>query len=270
MPAITPIDEIRHRIAEIGRIRTGYSVERKKRSKEGTWMAPVKSDTWVLTSTRPDILAVLAERYGGQVDEWDDDRTQHTHRVITTTPVGEPLEVVLPPEPLGDPAYEMWESGSIRRRCNGVTVLGWPRDGSPPFEKDCICKGVDDPAKQCKPTTHLSLMFPESPVGVWRLTTRSYNAMAELRSSVEVIKAASMVGLPRAHLRVEIRRKPGKEYPVPVLTSMSTLAELEDAALNGAAGRLESGAPPARMALPAGAEVIDLEDGDSWEEPADG
>lgn len=281
-PRITPVGDIRRRLPELGRIRAGYSTERDNGKKQ-----PHKSETWIVTTNgRPEILEALAVVYGGAVEEWDDNRTNDTHRLVTES---DRLQVVLPPNPFNkqdpnDPnepvtRYEKWESGDCRRRCDGTTCTGYPKDGSPPVDVPCLCQDVDDQSKHCKPKTYLSLMLPQSPIGVFRLATTSRNAMAELAMAVEVIQLASSVGLPTATLLLEDRkrpgkivdgvRQPGKRFKVPVLTTNATLAEVQAAATapQVTAGGAP-GLPAAPMQLPPGAVVANdpgVIDAESWE-----
>lgn len=283
-PRVTPVGDIRRRLPELGRIRAGYSEPVKGKD----YSRPVKSDTWIVTTNgRPEILERLAVVYGGTVEEWDQPRTNDTHRLVTES---DRLQVVLPPNPFNkqDPAdptepvtrYEKWEGGECRRRCDGMVCIGYPKDGSQPVEVPCLCQEVDDASKHCKPKTYLSLMLPQAPIGVFRLATTSRNAMAELASAVDVIQLASSVGLPTATLLLEDRRRPGrtidgvqqpgKRFKVPVLTTNATLEEVQHAAAapQVAGGSTAAALPPAPMGLPPGAVVANdnVIDAESWED----
>ena len=247
---IIPIAELtsRPRIAELGRIRAGKSVETKK-----GWRRPVNSPTWILTAQTPENLEVLAGEYGGTVEEWTEgNKTSDRYRLITET---ETLHVVLPPDPLSVPVYERWDGGQIRRRCDGVTCTGWPKDGSPPVEVPCKCVDVDDSRYHCKIKQHLSVILPQCPVGVWRLSMGSMNAAREMSASVDIIRMASRAGLPRAVLTRREAKSGEKEYRVPVLTTVASFDELEAAAnRSGAPALPPADVPP--MAVPAGARAV--------------
>ena len=250
---IIPISELKKqaRPSELGRIRPGFSVEKPKKG-GGTRMAPVDSRTWVLTAQTRDGLDKLAEDYGGEVEPWADDRTTDRWRLITDT---EALHVVLPPKALSEPAYEKWERGFIRRRCDGVTCTGYPRDGSPPVDVPCICATVDDSRLHCKLKQHVGFILPQVPLGIWRLVTTSGNAARELIDSIEIIRLASQAGLPRAVLTRQDRVSGEKHYRVPVLTTAASFDQLEAAAA-GRAPVLDRGAgTPPPLALPPGGVV---------------
>lgn len=250
---IVPIKQIKPRLPEIGRIRPGISVERTSKSGK-KYQSPANSETWVLTAQQRDNLDRLADVYGGVVEAWEEDRTRDAWRLVTEATA---LTVILPPGALSEPCYEKWERGQIRRRCDGETLVGFPRDGSQPVEVDCICATVDDTEKHCTPKSHLNVLFPETPVGVWRLTTTSRNAMAELAASVEIINMAAHVGLPRAMLTRQFRTSGEKQFWVPIVTTEATFEELESgarsavAALSAGDGTRAGGRP----GLPAGAVI---------------
>lgn len=222
-----PIDTIRRdNLPQSGRIRMGTTTE----SRNGKTI-PTSSDTWILTSSRPEDLSILAEVYGGQVERWEQDRSADSHRLVTETNT---LDVILHSSALGEPRYELWKGSQIQRRCDGRICTGYPRDAKgnvmPPMEVPCLCNQKD--ADDCKPKTHLSLLLPQVPLGVWRLVTSSSHALRELFGSVEVLRAAQSVGLPVGQLRIDKRQGEGKKYSVPVLSSRATMHDML-AASNG-------------------------------------
>ena len=252
---IRPISEIQEqqRIPQLGRIRVG-SMEQKK------------SPYWILSGGRLDMLEILAGRYGGEPQEWEGSQSPDPYRLVTRTPVESPLEVILPPDALSEPRYERWDGPKMLRACDGVNMIGYPKTGGAPVEDTCKCTGLDNPP--CKPKTHVRLMFPETPIGVWRLSTNSLNAMLEMQAAIDIIRLASSRGFPRAGLVLSHRKSGGNKIRVPVLTSTASWDALE--AANGAigvgpgeprveieAGRTKPTETP--VALPLGAEVIDVE-----------
>lgn len=250
---IIPVSEIKHRLPQTGRIRLG--------SQDGN--RAKRSETFILSSQRRDVLEPLAGRYGGSIEPWENRKTDDKWRVFTES---DRIEVALPREPLSAPGYVAYRGSRLTRRCDGTTCIGYPEDG-PPVEVPCLCLQEDRESKRpCRPRTHLSVLLPESPIGQWRLVTGSAYAQQELYASAEAILLAAQIGLPRAWLTIETRTQPGKIFQVPVLTSMHSLQELERASQSAPDALPESSAAnsaelarPTPMALPRGAEIVDAE-----------
>ena len=213
-------------LPQVGRIRMG------KKTEKGT----ERVNHWILTSSRRDQLEILAAEYGGKVKEWTDTTSKDKFRLQTGT---DELEVILHPEGIQEPLFELWDGGGCRRRCDAITCTWFPKDGSQPVEGACPCNKSGDVL--CKPKTHLRVMFPQTVLGFWRLVTSSNTAIPELFGSAEVIREASNRGYPNAVLRIEHRSSGFKQWTVPVLTSTATMGQL----LTGMESKqLESGTPP--------------------------
>ena len=249
--AMKPIAQIeRSRLPQIGRIRMGKKVPMRNGK-----MRPSSSETWILTSSRKEPLDALAERYGGQVKEWDSD-SRDTYILETGSDV---LKVVLHPDGMQEPRYEKWTKGKCLRRCDGVVCTGYPAEGDP-IDVACPCNATGD--VQCKPKTHLNFMLPETTLGFWRLTTGSFTAIPELFGSAQVIQGATKFGFPEAELRIDSREGDGKKWKVPVLTSAATMNQI----VAGAAGtetRVQIEAPQTSQPEPA---AIKYETGDDWDD----
>jgi hypothetical protein len=221
---------LRPRHREIGRLRLGTAepIKGKKGSKI------TRLDTWRLTSSHLDILNTAAKLWGGKVAEW---KGQGSYELITET---DSLQVLIPEQDMEAGQYlEEWSGGGIIRRCDGTTEL----IGDQPCLRD-----ADKPC-DCKISSHLLVVLPELPdMGVFRLTTRGWNAAAELPEAVRMVRMLAQTGfqLPHAELGIEHRtKKVGGEthsFVVPVLRLPYTLAE---------AGL---GAAPVRPALPEGVD----------------
>jgi hypothetical protein len=181
--------ELQKRFQTLGNIRTGRQVE-SATSKTG-WR-PDKLDTFRLTSRSKGLIQQCADKWGGEVEPWD-----NQWEVITKA---DTLPVVVPPQ---DPEnmnwYELWGTSGIQRRCDGETdIIG---------RGPCRCKPED---RQCTATTRVNLMLPDiEGIGVWLLTSHGWNAAQEMLASVELVMSyMQRTGhLPPASLVLEQREK---------------------------------------------------------------
>ncbi|MFH9206504.1 hypothetical protein ACH4J6_16290 [Streptomyces albidoflavus] len=198
--------------AELGRIRTGYSVPGN-----GKRPRPVRSETFVLSSHSREYIARAAELYGGEPEAWTPQGQKiEQHRVITTA---RELRAILPP---GDPlsqANELWTGGGCARRCDGIT--------EELTRRPCLCLAEhgeawhEQPAGTvCKPTSRINVMLADMPdFGVWRLETHSYYAADAMAGGIDAVLAATDGKSPMP-LRVWIeqrqvkRRGETKNFPV--------------------------------------------------------
>lgn len=161
---------------EMGRIRLGQKVPYGKDKTR-----PDKLETFRLTSPDRNLLDLAAGLFGGEVNPWESPRGQE-YELITTT---NEIPVVVPQQDFANAqSFELWgvpegDKGVRRlRRCDGVNEsLG---------DTKCLCDPGD---RECKPVTHLLVKIPSlpDPLGVWRVTTRSFNAAAELPATVHTL-----------------------------------------------------------------------------------
>lgn len=214
-----PITDIDHRARTLGRIRAGEFDDAKGHPTAGT--------TWRLTSPWAHLLEAAAELYGGSVTALDRADTDDRYQLTTDT---SELDVVIPPQSIDDAQwYEAYTAAGLAARCDGVTVTAGTylkehnTDQHPPA---CVCNPDN---RRCKPTTRLNFVLPDLPdVGVWRLTTRSIYAAAELPAQLELLFARSQY--PTAVLALEARstKSSGEthRYTVPILRIRSTLTNI--------------------------------------------
>lgn len=235
-----PIIEIQRRYRELGRLRLG------RKSAKG---APQRLGTWRFTSPDRRLLDAAAEAFGGEVAKWGAAPTEGDQYELMSE--AKELRVYVPPQDLASSMfYELWSRGGVKRRCDGETeyLAG----------VDCICNR--EGKRSCSITSHLCVMLPQLPdVGVWRVRTSSWNAAAEIPSTVDLLKRIHDEGaLPLAILGIESRTVVSegqtKHFVLPVLKYPSSIAEAEAAGIPILSHRrdapvLEDGRP----ALPADA-----------------
>lgn len=252
------------RMRELGRLRTGEkgTTVSKKTGKEVSF--PVKRTTWRLTSPSAELLAVAADLYGGEVDEWLDSPGEGKQYQLATE--ADSVSVLIPLSFSLSQHWELWKKGGCERRCDGTTNLI--------TDSPCICpadieeriaaaSAQDENGKYkdptgCKPTTRLSVLLPDIPdLGVWRLEAHGYNAAIEIPGTLAIL-----AGLLRAHggtdaliparLRIDPRtQKKGGEtrhFTVPVIETPSLSPQM---LMSGQSMPTQIGAGDRTAAVPA-------------------
>jgi len=251
---VVPIIDVQRRYRELGRLRLG---------KRGAKGAPVRLGTWRFTSPDRRLLDAAAQAFGGEVQKWGSAPTEGDQWELESEAAE--LRVYVPPQDLASSMfYELWSRGGVRRRCDGETeyLAG----------VDCICNR--EGKRTCSITTHLAVMLPQLPdVGVWRVRTSSWNAAAEIPSTVDLLQRIHDEGaLPLAILGIESRTvvQDGqtKHFALPVLKYPSSIAEAEAAGIPILSHRREAPALEAgRPELPADARFD--RDRTEWGDPVD-
>jgi hypothetical protein len=258
--------DLQRRHQELGRIRSGISVEATSRAGK-KYRQPKKLDTFVLSSPNRRLIEAAAVLYGGEVEAWE-----RQWRVIT--PVNELPCAVPAADAAINQAFEMWSGGVCVRRCDGETEqlrqvpCMCPAD--PLVRADLAGRG-----EACKAKTRINLILPDLPgIGVWRLETGSWNAAVETAGTVALLAAARDgigVVIP-AVLRLEHReskrlvdagvrpdpargikgeRAEAKDFFVPVLDVLATTRELTEITSRPLAASLPP-APDQMKAISAG------------------
>lgn len=229
------VGQMERRMPEQGRIRLGRQVATAKGGKR-----PDKLTTFRFTGRQYDVVAKIAELWGGSVAKWQDE-----WEVITDT---HEIEVVLPDDPMGDtPIYELWSAGGLERRCDGEVCSSPRRVGNQPDDIEVVASGCICNAKQieeCKVTTRLRVILPQLPFGgTWRLETHSWNAATELPGMVDTVKAVTTGGFVKALLGIRTEEKvvagKTKSFIVPYLRLDTSMVD----ALGGGAGLMALPAP---------------------------
>ena len=206
-----PIRDIQITLREVGRIRCGDQVAVGKGRK------PRKLDRFRFTSDDPQLLAVVADLYGGDVEPWE-----AQYQVYISA---ERIPVMMVPglRPITQ-WMEAWSAGGCIRRCDGYRdqISGTP----------CPCAAQDE--RICKPTTRLHVILPDIPgLGTWRLESHGYYAAVELGGTVELItKLAQATGDPvHGTLRLtqrtqKVHGQPVRHFAVPTLDISVTVPDL--------------------------------------------
>jgi Recombination directionality factor-like len=236
---VIPVEQLGRRMPEAGRIRLGV------RGRSG---APSGIDTLRFTSPNESAIRELAALYGGSARPWNPRGDRHEWEVIT-----EALEVpiVLPPDPLSGPVYELWSGGGIVRRCDGTTATVSTRtgDGGEPGQVPCVCFARQ--RLECSVKTRLMVVLTEIRFGgVWRLETSSSFAARELPGMVDAIAALQSQGFARATLtrerRTQVKNGQTRHFLVPVLRTNYTPDEIVEGSAH-----LAALATPPKLGLPA-------------------
>jgi Recombination directionality factor-like len=211
-----PILNVQISLREVGRIRCGDQV------KSGRGKAPRKLDRFRFTSDDAELLGLIADRYGGDVEPWADAPNGEQLQVYVTA---ERIPVMVVPglRPITQ-WWEAWSGGGCLRRCDGQRDV---ISGAP-----CPCDAEDE--RLCKPTTRLHVVLPEIPgLGTWRLETHGYYAAVELGGTMALVtKLVAATGeVVHGTLRLQqrsqkVQGQPTRRFAVPSLDVSLTIPEL--------------------------------------------
>lgn len=229
-----PILTIQQRSRELGRIRIGQQVVGSTGKKH-----PEKLDRFRLTSASQALIERVAELYGGEAQEWDNNGSPQFEVITTSTR----LPVLIPPQPVSQ-YFELWSGGGCQRRCDGITELL--------KDRPCVC-GPDPEDRECKPTTRLNVVLRDvEGLGVWRLESHGYYSASELPEVAAFLARAG--GYVSAWLSLEqrtaIRDGKTRRWMVPILEVDVTPAQLLSG--DGPSGQLG----PAPAAIDAGQPAL--------------
>lgn len=226
-----PILDLQQRARELGRIRIGVQVPTKNGKTR-----PEKLDRFRITSASQPLIERVAELYGGEAQEWDNNGAKQFEVITTSTR----LPVLVPPQPISQ-YYELWSGGGCQRRCDGITELL--------KDKPCLC-GPDPAERQCKPTTRLNVILRDvEGIGVFRLESHGYYSAIELPDVAAFLaRAGSYVSAWLSlEQRTAIRDGQTRRWMVPTLEVDVTPAQL----LAGQGPATELSKAPAAIEAPA-------------------
>lgn len=213
-----PIDNLPARYRELGKLKLG----------EDRGDHPAQLKTWRLTSDSGRLIDAAWDLWGGTPVH----NADGTAEVVTEV---DELDVLIPAQDVaGGQWWEHWTAGGLQRRCSGSALVEYDPDEPTGFRKvaPCVCD-VENGPRVCKPTTVLRVLLPQLPdLGVWKLTSRSVYAAAELPAAVDFLLQRAVPAPAVLGIDSRTQKVPGSKphhFVVPVLRTRSTLLELASA-----------------------------------------
>ncbi|MEV7491459.1 hypothetical protein AB0O08_11965 [Streptomyces anulatus] len=234
-----PILDLQMRMRQLGEIRIGHVVAGTTKNNKA-YTRPAKLNHFRFTSASREILASVAELYGGEVKPWTPANGGPAEfEVYSTT---NRLPVLIPPRDAVSQWYELYAGSKCQRRCDGVTEH--KRD------RPCLC---DPENRECKITTRVNVMLRDVPaLGQWLLVSKGYYAGTELPPAAELLAKAG--GYVAGWLGMEeklVQRDEGPaRFMVPTLDVEITPTALMAGNITGGAPAVASG--PERVAITGG------------------
>jgi hypothetical protein len=236
-----PILDLQMRMRQLGEIRIGHVVPTGRPRKDGKpGTRPAKLDKFRFTSPSREILASVAELYGGEVKPWTPANGGPSEFEVYST--SNRLPVLIPPRDAVSQWYELYAGSKCQRRCDGVTEHK--------SDRPCVC----NPEKRdCKITTRVNVMLRDVPaLGQWLLITKGYYAAVTLPPAAELLAQAG--GYVAGWLGMEeksaiVDDKPAR-FMVPTLDVEITPTALMAGNITGAPAAVAKG--PERVAITGG------------------
>jgi DNA repair protein RadD len=174
--------------AEVGKIRIGDRIENPHKPGEAI---PHKLTKFAFTSNNPIVLRLVAERFGGTVEDWKVPATwkgtppDHKFRVYTEADV---LPAIIRPSRVMDTTRERWEGGWCVRRCNSQCILmdAYNRDlvGMLARARRTTFERRDPAATRPGLSGEISRIVVQIhglPAGNWRVDTKAFYGPAGIR-----------------------------------------------------------------------------------------
>jgi hypothetical protein len=233
-----PILDLQRRMRQLGEIRIGHVVAGTSKAGKA-YTRPSKLNHFRFTSPSKEILASVADLYGGTVQPWTPANGGPSEfEVYSTT---NRLPVLIPPRDAVSQWYELYAGSKCQRRCDGVTEH--KRD------RPCLC---DPDNRECSITTRVNVMLRDVPaLGQWLLVTKGYYAATELPPAAELLAQAG--GYVAGWLGMEeklVQREQGPaRFMVPTLDVEITPAALMAGQVTGAPAVAKG---PERVAITGG------------------
>lgn len=232
-----PIIDLQMRMRQLGEIRIGHVVAGT--TKDGkSYTRPAKLDKFRFTSPSREILASVAELYGGEVKPWTPANGGPSEFEVYSTV--DRLPVLIPPRDAVSQWYELYAGSKCLRRCDGQVEQK--------SDQRCMC---NPERRQCSITTRVNVMLRDVPaLGQWLLVTKGYYAATELPPAAELLAQAG--GYISGWLGMEeksvVRTEGPARFMVPTLDVEITPAALMAGQITGPAAV----AGPERVAITGG------------------
>ncbi|WP_405543994.1 hypothetical protein OG478_23025 [Streptomyces phaeochromogenes] len=217
-----PIIDLQRRMRQLGEIRIGHVVSGV--SARGAYTRPAKLDKFRFTSPSREILASVAELYGGEVKLWTPANGGPSEFEVYSA--SDRLPVLIPPLDAVSQWYELYAGSKCQRRCDGQTEHK--------SDRPCMC---DPDNRDCKITTRVNVMLRDVPaLGQWLLISKGYHAAVTLPPAAELLAQAG--GYVAGWLGMEektaiVKDKPAR-FMVPTLDVEITPAALMAGQITGA------------------------------------
>lgn len=172
-----PILDLQMRMRQLGEIRIGHVVAGTTKNNKA-YTRPAKLNHFRFTSASREILASVAELYGGKVQPWTPANGGPSEfEVYSTT---NRLPVLIPPRDAVSQWYELYAGSKCQRRCDGQTEQK--------SDRPCFCNPDN---RQCSITTRVNVMLRDVPaLGQWLLVSKGYNAAVTLPPAAELLAQA--------------------------------------------------------------------------------
>lgn len=234
-----PIIDLQMRMRQLGEIRIGHVVAGTSKAGKA-YTRPAKLDKFRFTSASREILASVAELYGGDVKPWTPANGGPSEFEVYSTV--NRLPVLIPPRNAVSQWYELYAGSKCQRRCDGQTEQK--------SDRPCMCDPDD---RECSITTRVNVMLRDVPaLGQWLLVSKGYNAAVTLPPAAELLAQAG--GYVAGWLGMEektaiVKDKPAR-FMVPTLDVEITPAALMAGQITGAPAAVAKG--PERVAITGG------------------
>jgi hypothetical protein len=222
---------------QLGEIRIGHVVSGTSKTGKA-YTRPAKLDKFRFTSPSREILASVAELYGGKVQPWTPANGGPSEFEVYSTV--DRLPVLIPPRDAVSQWYELYAGSKCLRRCDGQVEQK--------SDQRCMC---NPERRQCTITTRVNVMLRDVPaLGQWLLVTKGYYAATELPPAAELLAQAG--GYISGWLGMEeksvVREEGPVRFMVPTLDVEITPAALMAGQVTGPAAV----AGPERVAITGG------------------
>lgn len=238
-----PIIDLQRRMRQLGEIRIGRVVDTGRISQKTgkAILRPEKLDKFRFTSPSKEILAEVANLYGGQVQPWTPANGGPSEYEVYSQ--ANRLPVLIPPRDAVSQWYELYAGSKCQRRCDGETEHK--------SDRPCFC---NPEKRQCSITTRVNVMLRDVPaLGQWLLVSKGYYAAVTLPPAAELLAQAG--GYVAGWLGMEeklVQRDEGPaRFMVPTLDVEITPAALMEGQITGAPAAVASTQRAAIEAAPA-------------------
>ncbi|MFI6279619.1 hypothetical protein [Streptomyces sp. NPDC050988] len=234
-----PIIDLQRRMRQLGEIRIGHVVSGVS-AKGNAYTRPAKLDKFRFTSPSREILASVAELYGGEVKPWTPANGGPAEFEVYSQ--ANRLPVLIPPLDAVSQWYELYAGSKCQRRCDGQTEHK--------SDRPCMC---DPENRDCKITTRVNVMLRDVPaLGQWLLITKGYHAAVTLPPAAELLAQAGgyVAGWLGMEEKTAIVKDQVARFLVPTLDVEITPAALMAGKITGATAAVAPG--PERVAITGG------------------